>query len=49
MCNGMERLVCRLGTAAFIWSDNDTNFVGAVKELRNNIEKWNTINVTACP
>ena len=28
-----------------IWSDNGTNFVGAEKELRENIEKWNTINI----
>ena len=41
---GVEHLPCR-GTPAIIWSDNGTNFVGAEKELRENIEKWNTINI----
>ena len=42
---GVELFVSRRGTPAIIWSDNDTNFVGAEKELRENIEKWNTINI----
>ena len=42
---GVERFVSRRGTPAIIWSDNGTNFVGAEKELRENIEKWNTINI----
>ena len=42
---GVERFVSRRGTPVIIWSDNGTNFVGAEKELRENIEKWNTINI----
>ena len=42
---GLERFVSRRSTPAIIWSDNGTNFVGAEKELRENIEKWNTINI----
>ena len=44
---GLERFVSRRGTSAIIWSDNSTNFVGAEKELRENVEKRNTINVAA--
>ena len=43
---GVEWFVSRQGTSVIIWSDNGTNFVGAEKELRENIEKWNTINIT---
>ena len=43
----VERLTSRRGTPAIIWSDDDTNFVDAEKELRENIEKWNTINIAA--
>ena len=28
-----------------IWSDNGTNFIGAEKELRECMEKWNTLNI----
>ena len=42
---GVERFVSRQGTPAIIWSDNGTNFVGAETELRENIEKWNNINI----
>ena len=44
---GVERFVSRRGTPAIIWSNNGTNIVGAEKELREreNIEKWNTINI----
>ena len=35
----VERFVSRRGTPAIIWSDNGTTFVGAEKELRENIEK----------
>ena len=44
---GVERFISRRGTPAIVWSDNGTNFVGAEKELRENIEKWNTINIAA--
>ena len=42
---GVERFVSRRGTPSIIWSANGTNFVGAEKELRENIEKLNTINI----
>ena len=42
---GVEWFVSRRGTPAIIWSDNGTNFVGVEKELRENIEKWNPINI----
>ena len=42
---GVERFVFRWGSPAIFWSDNGTNFVGAEKELRQNIEKWNTVNI----
>ena len=42
---GVERFVSRQGTPAVIWSDNGTNLVGAEKELRENIDKWNTTNI----
>ena len=42
---GLERLLARRGTPAIIWSDSGTNLVDAEKELRENIEKWNTINI----
>ena len=42
---GVERFVFRRGTPAIICSDIGTNFVGAEKELRENIEKWNIINI----
>ena len=29
------------------WSDNGTNFIGAEKELREGIEKWNVFNIAA--
>ena len=40
---GVELTVSRRGTPAMIWSDNGTNF----KELRECIEKWNTLNIAA--
>ena len=42
---GVERIVSRRGTPAMIWSDNGTNFIGAEKELRESIEKWNVVNM----
>ena len=44
---GVERFVSRWGTPAIIWSDNGTNLIGAEKELRENIEKKNTIRTAA--
>ena len=44
---GVERFVSRRGTPAMIWSDNGTNFIGAEKELRECIEKWNVVNIAA--
>ena len=44
---GVERFVSRRGTPAMIWSDNGTNFIGAEKELRESIEKWNVVNIAA--
>ena len=44
---GVERFVPRRGTPAMIWSDNDTNFIGAEKELRETVEKWNIVNIAA--
>ena len=35
---GVEQLVSHRVTPAIFWSDNGTNFVGAEKELRENIE-----------
>ena len=42
---GVERFVSCRGTPAIIWSDNGTNIVGAEKELLQNIEKRNSINI----
>ena len=42
---GVERFVSRWGTPAIIWPDNGNNFVGAEKELRENIQKWNIITI----
>ena len=42
---GVERFASRRGTPAMIWSDNGTNFIGAEKELRESIEKWNVVNM----
>ena len=44
---GVKRFVSRWGTPAMIWSDNGTNFLGAEKELRECVEKWNTLNIAA--
>ena len=44
---GVELFVSRRGTPAMIWSDNGTNFIGAEKELRESIEKWNVVNIAA--
>ena len=34
-------------TPAMIWSDNGNNFIGAEKELRESIKKWNVVNIAA--
>ena len=41
----IERFVPRKDAPAMIWSDNGTNFIGAEKELRESIEKWNVVNI----
>ena len=48
---GVERFLvlresCR-GKPAMIWSDNGTKFIGAEKELRESVEKWNIVNIAA--
>ena len=44
---GVERFVSRRGTPAMILSDDGTNFLAAEKELRECMEKWNTLNIAA--
>ena len=48
---GVERFDSRRVTPSTIWSDNGirhgTNFFCAEKEQRENIDEWNTINITA--
>ena len=44
---GVEWFVSRRGTPAIISSDNGTNFIGAEKEFRESIEKWNVVNIAA--
>ena len=44
---GVERFASRRGTPAVIWLDNGTNFIGAEKELRDCVEKWNTLYIAA--
>ena len=39
--NALQRFICRRGQVKEIRSDNGTNFVGAEKELRTAILKWN--------
>ena len=36
---GVERFLSRRGTSAIIWSDNDTNFVGAEKKTTREYQK----------
>ena len=44
---GVQRFVSHRGTPAMIWSDNGTNFIGVEHELRECMEKWNTVNIAA--
>ena len=44
---GVEWFVSHRVTPAMIWSDNGTNFIGAEKELRESVEKWNVVNIAA--
>lgn len=39
--NALRRFVCRRGAVRTLVSDNGTNFVGACRELRKEIDKWN--------
>ena len=41
----VERFASRRGTLVIILSENGTNIDGVEKELRENIEEWNTINI----
>ena len=42
---GVELFVSRRGKPVIIWSENGTNFVDTEKDLRENIQKWNTIKI----
>ena len=44
---GVERFISRRGTPAMIRSDNGTDFIGAEKELRECMKKWNALNINA--
>ncbi len=39
--NVLERFIARRGEPKEIWSDNGTNFVGAVAEMKRSIQQWN--------
>jgi hypothetical protein len=39
--NALQRFISRRGEPAEIWCDNGTNFVGAEKQLRQSLQKWN--------
>lgn len=39
--NGLERFISRRGRPEVIWSDNGSNFVGAARELKEDIKSWN--------
>ncbi len=43
--NGLYRFIARRGTPKRLRSDNGTNFVGASKELADEVKRWNTKNV----
>ncbi|XP_033728153.1 uncharacterized protein LOC117317452 [Pecten maximus] len=40
--NSIRRFIARRGKPVFIRSDNGTNLVGAQREMKENIQKWNT-------
>ena len=44
---GVDRFVSRRGTPAMIWLDSGTNFIGEKKELRECMEKWNTLSIAS--
>ena len=43
----IEQFASLKGTPTMIWSDNDTNFIGGEKDLRENIEERNTLSIAA--
>ena len=43
--NGLRRFVARRGQPSKIWSDNGTNFVGALKEIKKSIKELNRAQV----
>ena len=42
----MQRMMARRGRPAHMYSDNGTNFVGAEKELREALQRWNKEYIT---
>ncbi len=43
--NALQRFIARRGKPVSITSDNDTNFIGANRELREAITSWNQSNI----
>ena len=39
--NALGRFVARRGPPSDIYSDNSTNFVGADREIKQRLQKWN--------
>ncbi|XP_006822430.1 uncharacterized protein LOC102801455, partial [Saccoglossus kowalevskii] len=44
--NGLRRFIARRGPVKVIRSDNGTNFVGAKRELQEEIAKWNQVKIS---